>query len=107
MVRALHPRSGRGAPPVSEEPLFDRSLVGGGIGWTAVARDAAGRGARVALLEQGDLAQAASSASTKLIHGGLRYLEHFAFRLVREALKERDVLQGLAPHLIEPLRFVL
>jgi glycerol-3-phosphate dehydrogenase len=87
--------------------FFDLAIVGGGINGCGIARDAAGRGARVLLLEQGDLAQATSSASTKLIHGGLRYLEQFAFRLVREALRERDVLQGIAPHLIEPLRFVL
>ncbi len=73
----------------------------------AIARDAAGRGLRVLLVEQGDLAGATSSASTKLIHGGLRYLEHYAFRLVREALVEREVLLRAAPHFIWPLRFVL
>ena len=86
---------------------FDIAIVGGGINGCGIARDATGRGASVILFEQGDLGEATSSASTKLIHGGLRYLEHFAFRLVREALKERDVLRGVAPHLIEPLRFVL
>jgi glycerol-3-phosphate dehydrogenase len=86
---------------------FDIAIIGGGINGCGIARDAAGRGARVILFEKGDLAEATSSASTKLIHGGLRYLEHYAFRLVREALKERDVLLGIAPHLIEPLRFVL
>jgi len=86
---------------------FDIAIIGGGINGCGIARDAAGRGASVILFEQGDLGEATSSASTKLIHGGLRYLEHFAFRLVREALKERDVLRGLAPHIIEPLRFVL
>src|SRR3546814_16217655 len=72
-----------------------------------VARDAAGRGARVLLLEAGDLAQGTSSKSTKLIHGGLRYLEHYEFGLVREALKEREVLWGIAPHIIDPLSFIL
>ena len=72
-----------------------------------IARDAAGRGLKVVLAEQGDLAGATSSASTKLIHGGLRYLEHYEFRLVREALIEREVLLQAAPHIIWPLRFVL
>src|SRR3546814_5751656 len=80
---------------------------GGGVNGAGVARDAAGRGARVLLLEAGDLAQGTSSKSTKLIHGGLRYLEHYEFGLVREALKEREVLWGIAPHIIHPLRFVL
>src|SRR5690606_36008690 len=71
------------------------------------ARDAAGRGAAVLLLERGDLAQGTSSASTKLIHGGLRYLEHYEFALVRESLSERERLWRIAPHLIWPLRFVL
>ena len=74
---------------------------------TGIARDAAGRGLSVLLLEQGDLACGTSSASTKLIHGGLRYLEHYAFRLVRESLAEREVLLRAAPHIIRPLRFVL
>jgi glycerol-3-phosphate dehydrogenase len=86
---------------------FDLAIVGGGVNGCAIARDAAGRGLTVLLVEQGDLASATSSASTKLIHGGLRYLEHGAFRLVREALIEREVLLRSAPHFIWPLRFVL
>lgn len=86
---------------------FDLAVIGGGINGAGIARDAAGRGLRVLLVEQNDLASGTSSASTKLIHGGLRYLEHFAFRLVREALIEREVLLRMAPHLIRPLRFTL
>ncbi len=86
---------------------YDIIVIGGGINGAGVARDAAGRGARVLLLERGDLAQGTSSASTKLIHGGLRYLEHYEFSLVREALAEREVLWRIAPHIIWPLRFVL
>jgi glycerol-3-phosphate dehydrogenase len=85
----------------------DLLVVGGGINGVGIARDAAGRGHRVLLCEQGDLAQATSAASTKLIHGGLRYLEYYEFRLVREALIERERLLALAPHLIRPLVFVL
>jgi glycerol-3-phosphate dehydrogenase len=86
---------------------FDLAVIGGGINGTGIARDAAGRGLRVVLFEQNDLASGTSSASSKLIHGGLRYLEHYEFRLVREALAEREVLLRAAPHLIRPLRFVL
>ena len=86
---------------------FDLAVIGGGINGAGIARDAAGRGLRVVLLEQNDLASATSSASSKLIHGGLRYLEHYEFRLVRTALAEREVLLRAAPHLIRPLRFVL
>ena len=86
---------------------FDLAIIGGGINGTGVARDAAGRGLRVLLVEMNDLASGTSSASTKLIHGGLRYLEHGAFRLVREALTEREVLLRMAPHLIRPIRFML
>jgi glycerol-3-phosphate dehydrogenase len=92
---------------VSEQDIYDIALIGGGVNGCGVARDAAGRGASVVLFEQGDLAGATSSASTKLIHGGLRYLEHYEFRLVREALMEREVLWAMAPHIIWPLRFVL
>lgn len=92
---------------MSEPPLFDLAVIGGGINGSGIARDAAGRGAKVLLLEAGDLAQGTSSASTKLIHGGLRYLEHYEFGLVREALTEREALWGIAPHVIWPLRFVL
>jgi len=86
---------------------FDLAIIGGGINGVGIARDAAGRGLRVLLVEQNDLASGTSSASTKLIHGGLRYLEHGALRLVREALAEREVLLRMAPHLIRPMRFVV
>jgi glycerol-3-phosphate dehydrogenase len=89
------------------ETDYDLLIIGGGINGTGVARDAAGRGMRVLLVEAGDLAGATSSASTKLIHGGLRYLEYFEFRLVREALQEREVLLSLAPHIIWPMDFIL
>ena len=85
----------------------DILVIGGGVNGAGIARDAAGRGYRVLLCEQRDLASATSSASTKLVHGGLRYLEYFEFRLVREALKEREVLLRAAPHIIWPMRFVL
>jgi glycerol-3-phosphate dehydrogenase len=87
--------------------MFDLAIIGGGINGAGIARDAAGRGLSVLLVEQNDLASGTSSASTKLIHGGLRYLEHGAFRLVREALTEREVMLRMAPHLIRPMRFVL
>jgi glycerol-3-phosphate dehydrogenase len=87
--------------------MHDIVIIGGGIHGCGIARDAAGRGLSVLLAEKGDLASGTSSASTKLIHGGLRYLEHYAFRLVREALSEREVLLSMAPHIIRPLRFVL
>ncbi len=86
---------------------YDLLIIGGGINGTAIARDAAGRGLSVRLCERDDLANHTSSSSTKLIHGGLRYLEHFEFRLVREALIEREVLLRAAPHIIWPMRFVL
>jgi len=89
------------------ETVFDIAIIGGGINGCGIAREAAGRGRSVFLCEQDDLASATSSASTKLIHGGLRYLEHYEFRLVREALQEREVLWAAAPHIIWPLRFVL
>ena len=85
----------------------DLLIVGGGINGVGIARDAAGRGLSVKLVERDDLASATSQWSTKLIHGGLRYLEHYEFRLVAEALAEREVLLAQAPHLIEPLLFVL
>src|SRR5258708_5076358 len=93
--------------PRRDMPDFDLAIVGGGINGVCIARDAAGRGLRVLLVEQSDLASGTSSASTKLIHGGLRYLEHGWFRLVREALTEREVMLRMAPHLIRPMRFVL
>ena len=87
--------------------VADLLIVGGGVNGVGIARDAAGRGLSVVLCEKADLASATSSASTKLIHGGLRYLEHYEFRLVREALIEREVLLRAAPHIIWPMRFVL
>ncbi|SOC01043.1 glycerol-3-phosphate dehydrogenase [Stappia indica] len=86
---------------------FDLLVVGGGINGCGIARDAVGRGYSVCLAEMNDLASGTSSWSTKLIHGGLRYLEHYEFRLVREALSERELLWANAPHIIRPLRFVL
>ncbi|EXL01836.1 glycerol-3-phosphate dehydrogenase [Aquamicrobium defluvii] len=88
-------------------PIYDIFVVGGGINGCGIARDAAGRGYSVFLAEMDDLASGTSSGSTKLIHGGLRYLEHYEFRLVREALMEREVLWRNAPHIIWPMRFVL
>jgi len=87
--------------------MLDLLVVGGGINGVGIARDAAGRGLSVLLCDKGDLGGATSSASSKLVHGGLRYLEHGEFRLVREALAEREVLMGMAPHLVRPLRLVL
>jgi glycerol-3-phosphate dehydrogenase len=87
--------------------VFDVLVIGGGINGAGIARDAAGRGLKVCLVEQHDLASHTSSASTKLIHGGLRYLEHGELRLVRESLAERERLLAIAPHIIKPLRFVL
>jgi glycerol-3-phosphate dehydrogenase len=86
---------------------YDLAIIGGGINGCGIAADAAGRGLKVLLAEMGDLGGATSSSSSKLVHGGLRYLEHYAFRLVREALGEREVLLAKAPHIIWPLRFVL
>ena len=86
---------------------FDLAIIGGGINGTGLARDAAGRGISVLLVEMNDLGSGTSSASSKLIHGGLRYLEHGAFRLVREALREREVLLRMAPHIVRPMRFML
>src|SRR5579859_8307108 len=95
------------AVPGNGGPPLDLLVVGGGINGAGIARDAAGRGLSVLLVERGDLAGATSSASSKLIHGGLRYLELGEFRLVREALIEREVLMRMAPHLIHPADFVL
>lgn len=86
---------------------FDLLVVGGGINGAGIARDAAGRGLRVLLCERGDLGGETSMASSKLIHGGLRYLEQGQWRLVRESLAEREVLLRIAPHLVRPLRFIL
>jgi glycerol-3-phosphate dehydrogenase len=96
----MSPNERSGAP-------YDLAIVGGGINGCGIARDAAGRGYSVYLCEAGDLANGTSSSSTKLIHGGLRYLEYYEFRLVREALMEREVLWSIAPHIVRPLRFVL
>jgi glycerol-3-phosphate dehydrogenase len=92
---------------VTTDVIHDVFIAGGGINGCGIARDAVGRGYSVYLAEMKDLASGTSSWSTKLIHGGLRYLEHYEFRLVREALMEREVLWGMAPHIIWPLRFVL
>ncbi|WP_428243929.1 glycerol-3-phosphate dehydrogenase [Gynuella sp.] len=89
------------------EQIYDLVVVGGGINGVGVALDAQGRGLKTALLEMNDLASATSSASSKLIHGGLRYLEHYEFRLVREALSEREVVYRKAPHIVKPMRFIL
>ncbi|MCD8497695.1 MAG: glycerol-3-phosphate dehydrogenase [Alphaproteobacteria bacterium] len=89
------------------QKTYDLCIIGGGINGAGIARDAAGRGLKVLLLEQNDLASGTSSASTKLIHGGLRYLEYYEFSMVREALKERETLLKIAPHLIRPLDFIL
>lgn len=86
---------------------YDLCIIGGGIHGAGIARDAAGRGMRVVLLEQNDLASATSSASSKMLHGGLRYLEYFQFRLVHEALKERETLLKIAPHVVKPMDFIL
>ncbi|GLH80549.1 glycerol-3-phosphate dehydrogenase [Bradyrhizobium sp. SSBR45G] len=89
------------------ERIYDLAIVGGGVNGCGIARDAAGRGNSVFLCEMNDLASGTSSWSTKLVHGGLRYLEYYEFRLVREALIEREILWQIAPHIIRPLRFVL
>ena len=94
-------------PQNQTDAVYDLAIIGGGINGCGIARDAVGRGLSVVLAEQADLAQGTSSASTKLIHGGLRYLEHYEFKLVREALTEREILLQNAPHIIWPLRFVL
>ena len=86
---------------------YDLLVIGGGINGAGIARDAAGRGLKTILVEKDDLASATSSSSSKLIHGGLRYLEQYEFRLVAEALAEREILLGIAPHLVEPMRFVM
>ncbi len=91
--------------PLAE--IYDLAVIGGGINGVGIAADAAGRGLSVLLCEKDDLASHTSSASSKLIHGGLRYLEHYELRLVREALAEREVLLSKAPHIVKPMRFVL
>lgn len=106
MERARTSAQGSVPKPGTNEQ-FDIAIIGGGVNGCGIARDAAGRGLSVYLCEQGDLACATSSASTKLLHGGLRYLEYYEFGLVREALTEREVVWGIAPHIVRPLRFVL
>src|SRR5205823_14638336 len=91
---------------LAPDPTYDLLVIGGGINGAGIARDAAGRGLSVLLVEKDDLAAHTSSGSTKLIHGGLRYLEHYEFRLVAEALAEREVLLQAAPHLVDPLASV-
>ncbi|MCY1288954.1 Aerobic glycerol-3-phosphate dehydrogenase [compost metagenome] len=95
------------APNAPLAEVYDLAVIGGGINGVGIAADAAGRGLSVFLCEQDDLARHTSSASSKLVHGGLRYLEHHEFRLVRESLAEREVLLAKAPHIVRPLRFVL
>src|SRR5438067_3945624 len=104
--RVSRPSTGVEALAMVQGPV-DLLVIGGGINGAGIARDAAGRGLSVLLCEKDDLAQGTSSRSGKLIHGGLRYLEYYEFRLVREALIEREVLLKAAPHIIRPLRFVL
>ena len=87
--------------------MQDLLIIGGGINGAGIARDAVGRGLKVTLVEKGDLASQTSSWSTKLIHGGIRYLENYEFRLVRESLKEREVIKSIAPHISKPIRFVM
>jgi D-erythritol 1-phosphate dehydrogenase len=93
--------------PDHNADIYDLAIVGAGINGAGIARDAAGRGLKVLVVEQGDIAAATSQWSTKLIHGGLRYLEYYAFRLVRESLSEREIVLQQAPHLVQPLPFVL
>ncbi len=93
--------------PLPYRAMYDLAIVGGGINGAGIARDAAGRGLTTLLVEKDDLASHTSSWSTKLIHGGLRYLEYYEFRLVAESLAEREVLLRAAPHIITPLQFVL
>ncbi len=107
MPASLPPSSSAPTTPAGAADGFDALVVGGGVNGCGIARDLAGRGARVLLCEQDDLAAHTSSASTKLIHGGLRYLEYCEFSLVRKALAEREVLLRSAPHIMWPLRFVM
>src|SRR5213082_1232113 len=89
------------------EGTFDLLVLGGGITGAGVALDSVTRGLRVALIDKGDFASGTSSVSSKLVHGGLRYLEHGGFRLVYEALRERKLLLQNAPHIVHPLRFII
>ena len=92
---------------MAEDRQWDVLVIGGGINGVGIARDFVGRGLSVLLCEQDDLASHTSSASSKLIHGGLRYLEYYEFRLVAKALAEREVVLRAAPHIVRPLRFVM
>ena len=105
--RLIQRKALSGAFGISGVETYDLLVVGGGINGAGIARDAAGRGLRVLLCEQGDLAGYTSSASTKLIHGGLRYLQYYEFNLVTKALREREVLLRIAPHIISPVQFVM
>ncbi len=106
--RTADPRTEHdGEPAMTDHGTVDLAVIGGGVNGAGIARDAAGRGLSVLLCEKGDLAEGTSSRSGKLVHGGLRYLEYYEFRLVREALIEREVLLRAAPHIIWPMRFVL
>ena len=87
--------------------MYDVLIIGGGINGVGIARDAVGRGLNTCLVEKGDIASQTSSWSTKLIHGGIRYLENYDFKLVRESLKERDIIKKIAPHITKPIKFVL
>ena len=87
--------------------IYDIFIIGGGINGCGIARDASGRGLKICLAEKDDLASGTSSASTKLIHGGLRYLENYDFRLVRESLKERDIIFNIARDIVKPLPFII
>ena len=87
--------------------MFDITIIGGGINGAGIARDAAGRGIKVCLVEKNKIGSATSSWSTKLIHGGLRYLENYEFKLVREALKEREIIKNIAPHITKEIPFII
>src|SRR5438270_1762506 len=97
----------RRVPPDISSTPFDVIVIGAGINGAGIARDAALRGLRVLLLDKGDIGGGTSSASTRLIHGGLRYLEHAEFGLVRESLRERETLFRIAPHLVRPLPILM
>src|SRR5882672_9963642 len=97
----------RRVPPTLADTSFDLIVVGAGINGAGIARDAVMRGLRVLLLDKGDIASGTTSWSTRLIHGGLRYLEHREVGLVRESLREREVLMRIAPHLVRPLEFMI
>ena len=87
--------------------VFDLFIIGGGINGAGIARDAAGRGLSVCLADKGEIGGATSSRSTKLIHGGLRYLENYEFKLVRESLKEREIVYKIARHISKPIPFII